>query len=712
MKRHYLILIALASINLTIEAQNNINRYEFWFDNNFEGRTSVGITPLTTFQLVSNIPTIGLNEGMHSFHIRFKDKSAIYSQPLSQFFLKIPASSVTNRKIIAYEYWYDNNYAGKVTQSVIPQSTANMIDGISAVALGDGLHSFNIRFKDDQHMWSSVQSQFFHKIATGTTANKNIVAYEYWYDNNYAGRVTQTLAPQTSLQLVTNISASTLSEGLHLFHIRFKDDRKTWSSVQSQFFQKISNSGTLTNQLLVYRYWFDGNITSLRNVNISPPSNSSQLTATISTPILSTGDHTINFQFKDIAGRWSCATADTFSVAFARGGAITGMFTYNNTPGIPLDSVWAVLKMNGIKVDSVRTDLAGSFMFEPTLNGTYTLNPTTDKPWSGVNATDAIKIQRHYAGLEYLTTPVSMLAADVNLSNSVNATDAINVKRRFSGLDPTFTRGDWTFANPTGGDTIVINGSDVTQDFQGLCVGDVNGSGIPAQSVTITHYGEIKVNPEQEFELPIRISLAQMVNAISLVIPYPADLLEFMDVKTSAGTPVFTTADGTIRIAWSELLSLNLLQGDTLILLKFKTTNKFKSDFTIDLMAIDESELADETGNVISYAELFTQTIKTINTTGNGDPKSILKQCTLFPNPASDVLNIELLTNQNANLSMEITDMLGRVKVMKTMGELTEGVNTFRIGISNLVNGVYTIRLNLDGEKGKNSFLYKVVISK
>jgi methyl-accepting chemotaxis protein len=126
-------------------------------------------------------------------------------------------------------------------------------------------------------------------------------------------------------------------------------------------------------------------------------------------------------------------------------------------------------------------------------------------------------------------------------------------------------------------------------------------------------------------------------------------------------------------------------------------------------MATEESELANETGNAISYTELFTQTIKSINTTVNEYPNSILQQCTLFPNPASDVLNIEMLTNQNASLNLEITDMLGRVKVNKSMGELTQGVNTFRIGTSALVNGVYTIKLSLDGKNGKNLFLYKVV---
>jgi len=61
-------------------------------------------------------------------------------------------------------------------------------------------------------------------------------------------------------------------------------------------------------------------------------------------------------------------------------------------------------------------------------------------------------------------------------------------------------------------------------------------------------------------------------------------------------------------------------------------------------------------------------------------------------------------------LNIEIVDMLGRVNVNKEIGELKLGKNSFQISTANLINGVYTIKLELEGKSGGCSNLYKVVI--
>ena len=146
-----------------------------------------------------------------------------------------------------------------------------------------------------------------------------------------------------------------------------------------------------------------------------------------------------------------------------------------------MDVVKVVLKQGTSRVDSVMTDATGHYAFTEVANGIYVVLAYTSKPWNSVNATDAVKVQRHFAGLEIITEPVKLQAADVNLSNSINATDAVKIKRRFSGLDNYFDRGDWTIAKPsTESDTIIVNGANIIQDFYILCVGDVNGSNIPS----------------------------------------------------------------------------------------------------------------------------------------------------------------------------------------------------------------------------------------
>jgi hypothetical protein len=97
---------------------------------------------------------------------------------------------------------------------------------------------------------------------------------------------------------------------------------------------------------------------------------------------------------------------------------------------------------------------------------------------------------------------------------------------------------------------------------------------------------------------------------------------------------------------------------------------------------------------------------------GIDNPISILKQCIIFPNPANDVLNVEIMVTKEALLEMEINDLLGRVEKSKPLGVITPGENTFRFSIVDLPAGIYSLKLNLSDENGKRSYLYKVIISR
>jgi hypothetical protein len=400
--------------------------------------------------------------------------------------------------------------------------------------------------------------------------------------------------------------------------------------------------------------------------------------------------------------------------------SITGTLRYNNAQNTLLDSANTIVHFSGIAIDSCLSNLSGEYQLRSVTPGSYQFTFITNKPWSGVNGTDALKIQRHFAGLETITEPVSLQAADVNNSVGINGTDAVQVKRRFAGMDASFERGDWTFAKPiVGGDTIIINGSNVAQDFYGLCVGDVNGSNTPStgnrmdnNKVKILMNGTIEVIPGQEFDLPIKTKEAVFVNAISLVIPYPSDLLEVIDVKTKVGSLTYTAQNDEIRIAWSEIQSFNLQSGDTLILLRLKTTEQFTGDAAISLSTTSESELADERGNVIPLAELFIPAIKPLYLTGIDDQNTLLTQCSIFPNPANDLVNIEVTVSKKSTLDLEIIDMLGRVKISKHLGELLPGMNAFQLNTIVLPPGVYSVKLLLNDKNEKTISLYKLVISK
>ena len=222
-----------------------------------------------------------------------------------------------------------------------------------------------------------------------------------------------------------------------------------------------------------------------------------------------------------------------------------------------MDYLWINLSDSTDIIDSARTDINGYFSFFRENNGTYFLTAKTRKPWSGVNSTDAVKVKRHYTGSEYLTSSIRLHAADVNSSYCINSTDAIKITRRFVGSDTTFTRGNWLFEKPSGGDTItvshnlnntvVINGSDTKQNFRAICVGDVNGTDIPTTGkkqfkVAISYYDSLQLNSSEYFDLPLKATNDMTISALSLILVFPQDLIQIESVRFS-GNPVKSIAD-------------------------------------------------------------------------------------------------------------------------------------------------------------------------
>lgn len=85
--------------------------------------------------------------------------------------------------------------------------------------------------------------------------------------------------------------------------------------------------------------------------------------------------------------------------------------------------------------------------------------------------------------------------------------------------------------------------------------------------------------------------------------------------------------------------------------------------------------------------------IETIELQGNGSGLS------LYPNPASDVVNVEFTTLQKGEMKIEIQDKLGRdlPEFSKTI-EVESGRQSQTLEIENLASGVYNVRLEIDGQ--------------
>jgi len=288
-----------------------ITDWEYWFDDNFSSKVSSTVTPDQAISVNSSFIVDSLANGLHSYHVRYKDDAGQWSSIVSEFFQKIPLSSSTSRNITASEYWIDEDYLRKVSSSITPGQTISINGGFVADSISTGFHSYHVRFKDDADQWSSVVSEFFHKLPATTTGIRKITDWEYWFDDNYSTKVSAVVSPDQLISVNTGFKVDSLSTGLHSYHVRYRDDAGQWSSIVSEFFQKIPLSLSATRNITACEYWIDEDYTRKVSSAVTP-GQTILINDGFVTDSISTGLHSYYVRFKDDADQWSSVVSEFF----------------------------------------------------------------------------------------------------------------------------------------------------------------------------------------------------------------------------------------------------------------------------------------------------------------------------------------------------------------------------------------------------------------
>jgi hypothetical protein len=261
-----LFIVLWASSSLSAQ---NIIAYEYWFDDDTATKTFANVTPSPYYEFNQNVDVSALNDGLHKFNIRFLDDSSRYTSVVSNFFQVLPTTTAildtANRKIVETIFWIDDDYANRTVTANTATDFVDFISNVNVATLNDGLHKFNFRAKDNAGQYSSVVSSFFQKLPNNVvvidTANRKIIAAEYWFNDDYGNKVSVTVPPTDFYDFMANLDVSTLNDGLHKIHIRTKDDAGQWSSVVSSFFQKLPNTlssvDTADRKIVEIIYWID-----------------------------------------------------------------------------------------------------------------------------------------------------------------------------------------------------------------------------------------------------------------------------------------------------------------------------------------------------------------------------------------------------------------------------------------------------------------------
>ena len=146
------------------------------------------------------------------------------------------------------------------------------------------------------------------------------------------------------------------------------------------------------------------------------------------------------------------------------------------------------------------TDTLGKYLFSDLPAGApYTLFATRDNnDLNGVTTYDLVLASRHILGIEALSSPWKIIAADANSSNSLTTFDVVETRKVILGVNSTFPANtSWrffpentTFANPTNPFTgtfplqtysINLQSDMLNVNFLGVKIGDTNNTADPGQ---------------------------------------------------------------------------------------------------------------------------------------------------------------------------------------------------------------------------------------
>ncbi len=307
-----IIFIILGFLFFQLSAQNLVEQSRYWFNSDYsEAVTADLVTPAATIVFSENISVEHLSGGLHTFHIQFRDSENHWSSTRSSFFYKTEPGPTGSNLVEAYELWFNDNFEDALVVEVENAAVISLNESFDAAGMTSGLHTFHIRFRDSQGLWSSSHSAFFYKLPEEHVAEAEVSQLQYWVNNDFDQAVLVDAGNQQSFTLDDNLDFSELHNGIHTLHIRFRDSAGKWSSTLSSFFYKVGAEEVAGTQIVEYQYWVNNDFQGAVTANASNEQ-TFLLSEYLDFSQISDGLHTLHIRFRDESSRWSSVHSSYF----------------------------------------------------------------------------------------------------------------------------------------------------------------------------------------------------------------------------------------------------------------------------------------------------------------------------------------------------------------------------------------------------------------
>ena len=399
--------------------------------------------------------------------------------------------------------------------------------------------------------------------------------------------------------------------------------------------------------------------------------------------------------------------------------SVAGALKNENTEGVENVTVEMNSVSNGTpNLNTQFSNVSGTFAFSNALPvaANATVTPTMElDPLNGVNTWDLVLISRHILGLEPLSTPYKMIAADANKSGTITTFDIVEVRKLILGTYTSLPgNSSWRFVDKSQVFTNELNpfadvikenveyanvqNSMMNSDFVATKIGDVDNTATPNQLVASddrsagTLFFDIadrKVAAGEEFT--VNFNAAEKNGGYQFTMNL--NNLEVVDVTPGANM----TSDNFAVFANAITTSVDANAGAFSV--KFRATNAGEISKMIGVSSrITKAESYTTEGARQDVALRFNGANGTV--VGAGFE---LFQNT--PNPVKNATTIAFNMPAAGEATLTITNVEGRVIKMVT-GDFAKGLNTVSVNRTDLETGILFYQV----KNGEFSAVKKMIV--
>ncbi len=379
------------------------------------------------------------------------------------------------------------------------------------------------------------------------------------------------------------------------------------------------------------------------------------------------------------------------------------------------------VSLEGSSMDANMTQEDGDYLFaQMSYGGSYEVVPfKDDNPLAGVTTYDIALIQRHILGIRPFESPYQWIAADIDNNGSVDVRDVSQLRRLILGTSDHFANNtSWRFVdadyqfsayNPLTEDfdetyrIPVFDRSMPGVDFVGVKIGDVDMSVDPSglHSSSSRSGNQLSLvlenrsfEAEEMMEIEVLARDFRNVDAMQFTLLFDNELILLADLQSAAldvsieNIGIQKLAKGVVPFSWNDVLPTTVSDDEVLFVLRFK------------------AQKAGQLSDVLEVSSYFTESISYVDGRPMGTSLEFYEivddagHFELFqnkPNPFNDQTTIGFNIAENADATLTIFDMNGRVmKVIEN--HFTAGYNEIRIdNVSEWPSQIYYYRLDTEG---------------